>query len=115
VALDNVRKIELGSLHSPLAAFLLPYPAVFQVLAAFSLLLEIAAPLVMLQARVAKVWSVAMWSFHVGVLALMAILFPYPVTFIAFAPFFRTERLAPPLRRLAARARARSKSPTTSS
>ncbi|MBW2686306.1 MAG: hypothetical protein JRE19_10360 [Deltaproteobacteria bacterium] len=29
----------------------------------------------------------------------MAILFLYPVTFIAFAPFFRTERLAGWLRR----------------
>lgn len=105
VALDNVRKIELGSLHSPLAAFLLPFPAVFQALAAISLLLELAAPLVMLQARIAKVWSVAMWGFHLGVLALMAILFPYPVTFIAFAPFFRTERLASWFRRLAPRAR----------
>ncbi len=103
VALDNVRKIELGSLHSPLAAFLLPYPGVFGALAAISLFLEIAAPLVMLQSKVAKVWSAAMWGFHVGVLALMAILFPYPVTFIAFAPFFRTERLAPGLRRLASR------------
>jgi hypothetical protein len=40
-----------------------------------------------------------MWGFHVGVLALMAILFPYPVTFIAFAPFFRTERLIATARR----------------
>ena len=54
--------------------------------------------------RVAKAWSVGMWGFHLGVLALMAILFPYPVTFIAFAPFVRAERLAPRIRRLARRA-----------
>jgi hypothetical protein len=103
VALDNVRKIELGSLHSPLAALVLPFPGLFQALAVVSLVLELAAPLVMLQAKVAKVWSVAMWSFHLGVLALMAILFPYPVTFIAFAPFFRTERLARWFRRVVLR------------
>ena len=100
VAFDNVRKIELGSLHSPLASFLLPYAVVFQALAVFSLALELGAPLVMLQAKVAKVWAILMWGFHVGVLALMAILFPYPVAFIAFAPFFRTERLALWVRRV---------------
>lgn len=100
VALDSVRKIELGSLHSPIASFLLPYPGVFQGLAVFSLALELGAPLVMLHAKVAKAWSYGMWGFHLGVLALMAILFSYPVSFIAFAPFFRTERLAPWVRRV---------------
>lgn len=100
VAMDNVRKIELGSLHSPLAEVLLPYAGAFRFLAGVSLVLELGAPLVMLRARVARVWAVAMWGFHVGVLALMAILFIYPVTFIAFAPFFRTERLIAVVRRV---------------
>lgn len=100
VAMDNVRKIELGSLHSPVAALALPYAGAFQFLAGLSLVLELGAPLVMLQAKLAKVWAFAMWGFHIGVLSLMAILFPYPVTFIAFAPFFRTERLAPVARQV---------------
>ncbi len=95
IAMDSVRKIELGSLHSPIGSWFLPYAWVFQGLAAVSLVLELGAPLAMLGERLAKVWSVAMWGFHMGVLALMAILFPYPVAFIAFAPFFRTERLVP--------------------
>lgn len=99
VAMDNVRKIELGSPHSPLAALFLPFPAAFQILAVASLVLELGAPLVMLSRKAAKLWSIAMWSFHVGVLALMAILFLYPITFIAFAPFYHTERLARRLRR----------------
>ncbi|MEM7138364.1 MAG: HTTM domain-containing protein [Myxococcota bacterium] len=94
VALDNVRKIELGSLHSPLAALLLPYAGAFQALAVVSLVLELGAPLAMLRTRLAHVWAIGMWGFHLGVLALMAILFPYPVSFIAFAPFFRAERVA---------------------
>ncbi|MEM9730169.1 MAG: HTTM domain-containing protein [Myxococcota bacterium] len=100
VALDSVRKIELGSLHSPISSLLLPYASVFQGLAMFSLVLELGAPLVMLQEKVAKVWAFLMWGFHLGVLALMAILFSYPVAFIAFAPFFRTERLAAWVRRV---------------
>ena len=100
VAMDNVRKIELGSSHSPIAGLFLPYAGAFQFMAALSLALELGAPLVMLHAKVAKVWAIAMWGFHMGVLALMWILFPYPITFIAFAPFFRTERLAPLVRKL---------------
>ncbi|MGB8328601.1 MAG: HTTM domain-containing protein [Polyangiales bacterium] len=115
VALDNVRKIELGSLHSPLAAWVLPYSGAFQALAVVSLVLELGAPLVMLQEKVAKVWAAAIWSFHIGVLALMAILFPYPVTFIAFAPFFRAERLVPALRRIVRRPIERAESSVSSS
>ena len=33
------------------------------------------------------------WGFHVGVLVLMAIGFVYPLSFIAFAAFFRTEKM----------------------
>ena len=32
-------------------------------------------------------------SFHVGIVALMWISFAYPLSLIAFAPFFRCERL----------------------
>lgn len=113
VAMDNVRKIELGSLHSPIAALLLPYASAFQLLAGVSLVLEVGAPLVMLKARVAKVWAFAMWGFHIGVLALMAILFPYPVTFIAFAPFFRTERLVRFVRRALRRGRGEISAPAS--
>lgn len=94
VALDNVRKLELGSpYYSPLAVLLLGHTGVFGVLAAGSLLLELGAPLAMLRPAIGKVWSVMMWSFHLGVLALMAIGFFYPLTFIAYTPFFRVERL----------------------
>jgi hypothetical protein len=32
--------------------------------------------------------------FHVGILALMAIMFPYPLSGVAFASFFPIEQLA---------------------
>jgi hypothetical protein len=38
----------------------------------------------------------AAWSFHVGVAALMAITFPYPLVGIAFAPLLPVERLRLP-------------------
>jgi hypothetical protein len=107
VSLDNVRKLELGSpYYSPLAIVLLEHTGVFGVLAAASLVLELGAPLAMLRPAIGKVWSVMMWSFHLGVLALMAIGFFYPLTFIAYAPFFRVERLRRLLRRRSAEASA---------
>jgi hypothetical protein len=35
-----------------------------------------------------------MWLFHVAILGVMAILFIYPLTLIAFASLLRPERLA---------------------
>jgi hypothetical protein len=47
----------------------------------------------LLSGRWRTAWVVAAWLFHVGVLASMAILFPYQLTGVAFAAFFRIERL----------------------
>jgi hypothetical protein len=93
VAYDNLRKLELGSIHSPVGAWLLPYPGVFSFLAVLTLLLELGAPVALVHRRLAAAWCVAMWGFHLGVLVIMAIAFIYPLTGLAFAPFFRVERL----------------------
>ena len=93
VAYDNVRKIELGSVHSPLGAWLLPYEGAFQFLGALSMVLELGAPLALLHRRLALTWCVLVFGFHWGVLALMAIGFPFQLTGLAFAPFFAVEAL----------------------
>jgi len=58
-----------------------------------SLVLELGAPLALVGRRVGKAWAIGMWGFHVGVLAIMAITFAYPLSGIAFAPFFWVEAL----------------------
>lgn len=105
VGFDNVRKLELGSVHSPLGAWLLPYPGFFAVLAWVSFVLEIGAPIAIAGRRIGKLWAVAVWGFHFGVLALMAIGFVYQLTFVAFAPFFDVEKLwdRKPMKRLLAK------------
>ena len=40
------------------------------------------------------------WGFHVGVVALMNIWFPYPLFGFAYLPFFEVERAWPRVRRL---------------
>ena len=62
-------------------------------MAALSLAVEFSAPLVLLNPRVARWWCVAAWSFHAGVLVLMAIMFHYPISGVAYASFFPVEAL----------------------
>ena len=100
VALANVRKIELGSQHSPLGVLFLEHARAFQVMATVSLALELGAPLALLHRKLGQLWAACMWGFHLGVLALMAIGFFYPLTFIAFLSFFRIERSRIPRLRL---------------
>ncbi|MCB9565668.1 MAG: hypothetical protein H6710_00300 [Myxococcales bacterium] len=99
IAFDNLRKAELGDSFSGLGAALCSYPALFPPLAAISIGFELLAPLAFLGKRAAIVWSLIAWSFHVGVLAMMWIFFPYPLFGLAFAPLFELERL-PIFRRL---------------
>lgn len=113
IAVDNLRKVLLGSPPSPVAAPLLDQAWLFSGLAVLTLLIELGAPVALLGGRVALVWSLAAWSFHAGVLVLMFIVFPYPLAGVAFAPLLRAERpIAWLLRTLRARrARARTGAP----
>ncbi|HMJ12226.1 MAG TPA: HTTM domain-containing protein [Polyangiaceae bacterium] len=95
IAYDNLRKIELGSVHSPLGAWLVKLPWVFPPLAVLTLLLELGAPLSLLTRKLGKVWVLGVLLFHWGVLALMAIAFPYPLTGIAYAAYFDVEKFRP--------------------
>jgi hypothetical protein len=99
IGIDNLRKMELGDFYSPLGFALLRHPWVFPPLAAFTLVVEFGAPAALVGRRWAAAWCAAAWLFHAGVLACMGILFAYPLSGIAFAPFFRAERFAAAVRR----------------
>ena len=88
-----MRKALLGDRHSPLGAHLVRYGWVFPPLAFASMVVELGAPLALLHARTRRAWVAAAWLFHLGVLALMAILFIYPLTGIAYASFGHPEEL----------------------
>jgi hypothetical protein len=92
IAYDNVRKLELGSSHSPLGAALVRVAWVFPPLAWLTLLIELGAPLALLGGRWARAFCVGAWLFHWGVALLMAIAFRYPLSFFAYLSFFRVER-----------------------
>jgi hypothetical protein len=104
VAYDNLRKIVVGDTSSPLAGPVLDHAALFAPMAWLTLAVELGAPVALLGGRRRDVWVGAAWLFHAGILLLMAIVFAYPLTGIAFACLYPVER---PVERLAARRRAR--------
>jgi Vitamin K-dependent gamma-carboxylase len=93
IAADSMRKVVLGSQHSPVAELLLDQVWLFRGLALLTLVVELGAPVALLGRRIALFWAIAVLAFHLGVFALMAIMFPFAVSGVAFAPFFRPERL----------------------
>ena len=98
VAYDNLRKMVLGSTSSPLGGWAVRQRWLWAPLASASLVVELGAPLALLGRRWASGWAVGAWGFHLGVLALMAITFPYPLTGVAFVPLLPVERISPWLR-----------------
>jgi hypothetical protein len=92
VAFDNARKKVLGAPYSPLASTFAGHPGLFRPMGPLTLAVELGAPVALLGRRWALGWTTAAWVLHVGILALMAIGFPYPLSLVAFAPAFRCER-----------------------
>jgi hypothetical protein len=91
VAVDNLTKVLLGGAHSPVGGWLAARAWIFTPLAWASFLVELSAP-VAVAFRRSRVWWVATaWLFHLGVLALMAIFFPYQLLGFAFAPYFAID------------------------
>lgn len=93
VAHDALRKDLVGSSPSPIAAQLLQWRWVFTPMAVGSLIVELAAPVALLGGRWRVWWAVAAVLFHVGVLAIMGILFPYQLLGVAFAAFVAIETI----------------------
>lgn len=102
VAYDNLRKELLGDPHSPIGGWAVRFGWLFPPLAITTTVIELGAPLALLGGRWRTAWALSAWMFHVGILVLMAISFPYPLSGIAYASLFANERL---VTRLAARVR----------
>jgi hypothetical protein len=86
VAYDLVRKELFGDPYLPLAVPLLRHAWLFAPFAVITLLIELGAPVALASRRAAITWSAAAWFFHLGVLALMSVAFPYQLLGIAYLP-----------------------------
>jgi hypothetical protein len=92
IAHDAVRKAAVGSIYSPLGAWLVQHGWPFPFFGAFTFVVELGAPLALLGRRIALVWAALALSFHIGVLATMAIAFPYPLSGVALASLLPLEK-----------------------
>ncbi len=95
VAYSATRLDLLGGDAAPLADPLVRQGWLFPPLATATVVIELAAPLALFGPRLRRLWVVSAWLMHAGILALMYVLFPYPLFGLAFAPFYNLERLAP--------------------
>jgi hypothetical protein len=93
VAYDNLRKELLGSWHSPIGGWAVRYDWLFPPLAWMTVVVELGAPMAFLGGRWRSSWAIGAWLFHVGIVALMWISFPYPLCGLAYAPLFAVERM----------------------
>lgn len=91
IAIDNLRKHLFGDWYSPLGGRLSTWDWVWPPLAVVTLTVELGAPLAMFAGRLRTAWLVAAWAFHLGVLVLMAISFPYQLVGVAYVAFTRAE------------------------
>lgn len=93
IAVDSLRKELLGKPAAPLAYKLYRQEGLFRILALGSLVVETAAPLALLDRRLARFWALNAWGMHWGILALMKITFRYQLSGLMYLSFFDVERL----------------------
>jgi hypothetical protein len=93
VAFDNLRKTLLGDVHSPLGGWAVRYGWLFAPMALATVAVELGAPVALRGGRWRTAWVAGAWAFHVAVVALMAISFPYQLSGVAYAPFFALEEV----------------------
>jgi len=93
VAADALRKEVLGDAGSPLFYVLYDEVWLFTILAVVTLVLELGAPVGLLNKRLAQGWALSAFLMHWGVYLIMGIEFRYQLSGILFASFFDVERL----------------------
>jgi hypothetical protein len=94
LAWDALRKIELGSTASPVAPFVAAHPALLQIFAIYTLIVELGAPAALVHPRLARGWALLAWSFHAGILVTMWIGFFYPLSGVALLPLLPAEKIS---------------------
>ncbi len=83
----------LGDWVAPLAHPFLDHPGPLVVFSVMTLVIELGAPLALAGRRIGYAWALGAWGFHVGVVLMMNIWFPYPLLAVAYLPLLRAERV----------------------
>jgi len=93
IAYSAARLDVLGGSPSPLARPFMEHGALFAPMAITTVAVELAAPIALLGGRIRSAWVAVAWTMHAAIAALMFVVFPYPLTLVAFAPFYPLEQL----------------------
>lgn len=93
VAYSAARLDVLGGTPSPVAGWVVGLDGVWPLAAAATVVIELVAPVALLGGKWRTTWVAAAWAMHAGILVFMSVGFPYPLFLVAFAPFYRVERL----------------------
>lgn len=93
IAVDALRKELLGGEAPPYFLQLYDSVGLFMIMGATSLLVEVGAPLALLNRRLGRLWAVAAFFGHWGIYFVMGITFRYQMSGIIFASFFNVERI----------------------
>lgn len=94
-----------GDGATELVPLLYQHPEWLVIPAVLTLIIEIGAPLALLDRRLGWVWAFSCWAMHKGIALVMGIVFPYPVSGIAYACFFPVDLWVEKLVALPARLR----------
>lgn len=90
VAVDGARKAALKpdteAEPNPYVALIERNPELWTMFAAGSLLMELAAPLALINPRAGRLWSVGAWSMHLGIKLIMKITFRYQLSGVPYIP-----------------------------
>jgi hypothetical protein len=93
VAVDGLRKELLGGSAAALAYALYERLYVFKMMGIGSFVVELVAPFTLLDKRLSRLWAMAAFGMHWGILFIMDIKFRYQLAGLIFAPFFDLEKL----------------------
>ncbi len=99
VAVDGLRKELFGSQAPELAFFLYEHVWLFTLAGIGTLILELGAPIFVINRRIGRLWAVATYGMHVGIWVVMGITFEYCLSGVIFAFLFDLEKPVYAIRR----------------
>jgi hypothetical protein len=92
VAFDGLRKDLIAKGAEPMAFVLYGNMGLATILGGGTLILELGAPLALLNRRIGWLWALGAFTMHWGIYAVMGIVFWYHLSGLAFVPFLLDER-----------------------
>jgi hypothetical protein len=93
IAFDGLRKELIDRGATPLASALFNNVVLATAVGLGTLVIELGAPLALLDRRLRWLWAIATFGMHWGILAIMGITFWYHLLGVAFLPFVLEERI----------------------